>query len=55
MRERSGKIALFLFTKAILEEHSIDVCNYDNMKRNFTYIDDIMMVRVMDKVPEPDP
>jgi UDP-glucuronate 4-epimerase len=35
-------MALFLFTKAILENRPIDVFNYGKMKRNFTYIDDIV-------------
>jgi len=50
-------MALFLFTKAILEERPIDVFNYGRMKRDFTYIDDIIegVVRVMHRVPEPDP
>lgn len=48
-------MALFLFTKAILERRSIDVFNYGNMQRDFTYIDDIVegVVRVLDKIPEP--
>jgi UDP-glucuronate 4-epimerase len=35
-------MALFLFTKAILEGRPIDVFNQGKMKRNFTYIDDIV-------------
>ena len=35
-------MALFLFTKAILEGRPIDVFNDGNMKRDFTYIDDIV-------------
>ena len=35
-------MALFLFTKAILEGASIDVFNNGKMRRNFTYIDDIV-------------
>jgi UDP-glucuronate 4-epimerase len=35
-------MALFLFTKAILEEKAINVFNHGRMKRNFTYIDDIV-------------
>ncbi|RIX44187.1 MAG: NAD-dependent epimerase [Rhodocyclales bacterium GT-UBC] len=44
-------MALFLFTKAILEGRPIDVFNYGNMKRDFTYIDDIVegVIRVMDR------
>lgn len=50
-------MALFLFTKAILENRPIDVFNYGKMQRDFTYIDDIIegVVRVMEKIPEPDP
>ncbi len=50
-------MALFLFTKAILEGRPIDVFNYGKMKRDFTYIDDIVegVVRVLDKIPEPNP
>jgi UDP-glucuronate 4-epimerase len=41
-------MALFLFTKAILEGKPIDVFNHGNMERDFTYIDDIVdgIVRV---------
>ena len=50
-------MAAFLFTKAILEEKPIQVFNHGNMKRDFTYIDDIIegVVRVMGKLPEPNP
>lgn len=50
-------MALFLFTKAILEGRPIDVFNHGKMKRDFTYIDDIVqgVVRTMDRVPEADP
>ncbi|MHB8093054.1 MAG: NAD-dependent epimerase [Syntrophales bacterium] len=50
-------MALFLFTRAILEDRPIDVFNNGNMKRDFTYIDDIVegLVRVMDKTPEANP
>jgi UDP-glucuronate 4-epimerase len=50
-------MALFLFTKAILEGRPIDVFNRGDMRRDFTYIDDIVegVVRVIDKTPEPDP
>ena len=48
-------MALFLFTKAILEGKSIDVFNHGKMKRDFTFIDDIVegLVRVIGKVPVP--
>lgn len=50
-------MAYFSFTKAILEERPIDVFNFGKMKRDFTYIDDIIegIVRVIRKVPQPDP
>ena len=50
-------MALFLFTKAILEGKPIDVFNHGNMQRDFTYIDDIIegIVRVIQKIPEPNP
>lgn len=49
-------MALFLFTKSILEGKPIDVFNYGKMKRDFTYIDDIVegVVRVIERIPEPD-
>lgn len=47
-------MAYFSFTKAILEGKPIDVFNYGDMKRDFTYIDDIVesVVRIMDKIPQ---
>jgi len=47
-------MALFLFTKAILEKKPIKVFNYGKMRRDFTYIDDIVegVIRVMKKIPE---
>lgn len=50
-------MALFIFTKAILEDKPIDVFNYGKMKRDFTYIDDIIegVVKIIDKIPEPNP
>ncbi|MBA2880881.1 UDP-glucuronate 4-epimerase [Desulfosalsimonas propionicica] len=50
-------MALFLFTRAILEGRPIQVFNHGRMQRDFTYIDDIIegVVRVMGKLPEPDP
>ncbi len=49
-------MALFLFTKAILENRPIDVFNNGNMIRDFTYIDDIVegIVRVIDNPAKPD-
>ncbi|MDT3671438.1 MAG: NAD-dependent epimerase [Aromatoleum sp.] len=50
-------MALFLFTKAILEGRPIDVFNHGKMKRDFTYIDDIVegVVRTLDRTAAPDP
>ncbi len=49
-------MALFLFTKAILEGRPIDVFNHGRMQRDFTYVDDIVegVIRVTDKVATPD-
>ncbi len=49
-------MALFLFTKAILEGKPIDVFNHGNMQRDFTFVDDIVegVIRVMDKTAEAD-
>lgn len=43
-------MALFLFTRAILEGKPIDVFNHGKMKRDFTYIDDIVegIIRTLD-------
>ncbi len=50
-------MALFLFTKAILNHQPIQVFNNGNMQRDFTYIDDIVegVVRVMKNIPAADP
>ena len=50
-------MALFLFTKATLEGKPLRVFNYGKMRRDFTYIDDIVegVYRVLQKVPEPNP
>ena len=49
-------MALFLFTRAILEGRPIDIFNEGRMERDFTYIDDIVegVARVMDRIPTPD-
>jgi UDP-glucuronate 4-epimerase len=49
-------MALFLFTKAILEGKPIDVYNHGKMKRDFTYVDDIVeaIIRLIPKAPTPD-
>jgi len=50
-------MALFLFTRAILEGKPIDVYNFGKMRRDFTYIDDIVegVVQVMNHTAQPDP
>ena len=47
-------MALYLFTKAIIEGKSIDVFNHGNMQRDFTYIDDIVegIIKVNDNPPK---
>jgi len=51
-------MALFIFTRAILEDRPIDVFNHGHMRRDFTYVDDVVegIVRVSDHpaVPNPD-
>ncbi|MGC3962336.1 MAG: NAD-dependent epimerase [Rhodocyclaceae bacterium] len=49
-------MALFLFVKAVLEGRSIDVFNHGKMRRDFTYIDDIVegVIRTLDHVATPD-
>ncbi|MDA1016976.1 MAG: NAD-dependent epimerase [Planctomycetota bacterium] len=48
-------MAIFHFSKAILEDRPIDVFNNGQMKRDFTYIDDIVegLVRTADRVATP--
>src|SRR5262245_53495695 len=50
-------MALFLFTKAILEGRPIQVFNEGRMRRDFTYIDDVVeaALRVSDRPAEPNP
>jgi UDP-glucuronate 4-epimerase len=50
-------MALFLFTKAILEGRPIDVFNSGKIRRDFTYFDDIVegVLRVTDRVAKPNP
>lgn len=50
-------MALFLFTRAILEGKPIRVFNHGHHKRSFTYVDDIVegIVRTLDRVPGKDP
>ncbi|MRT11722.1 NAD-dependent epimerase/dehydratase family protein [Enterobacteriaceae bacterium RIT711] len=49
-------MALFKFTRAIVEGNSIDVYNHGQMRRDFTYIDDIAeaIVRLQDVIPQAD-
>jgi len=50
-------MALFLFTKAMLEGRPIQVFNNGQMTRDFTYVDDIIesLIRLLDKPAAPDP
>jgi len=50
-------MALFLFTKAILAGEPIDVFNFGQCRRDFTYIDDIVegVIRVIDRPATPNP
>jgi UDP-glucuronate 4-epimerase len=50
-------MAYFSFTKAIIEDRTIDVYNEGRMQRDFTYVDDIVegVVRVLDKAPPSQP
>lgn len=50
-------MALFLFTRAILDGRPVRLFNEGRMSRDLTYIDDVVtgVVRVLDRVPRPDP
>ena len=50
-------MALFIFTKAILEGKPIEVFNHGKMKRDFTYVDDIVegIIRTLDHPATPNP
>lgn len=50
-------MALFKFTKAIVNDESIDVYNHGNMMRDFTYVDDIVesITRLVEKPAKPNP
>jgi len=50
-------MALFMFTKSILAGKPIDVFNYGNHRRDFTYVDDIVegVIRVLDQPATPNP
>lgn len=49
-------MALFKFTKKIINGESIDIYNHGDMRRDFTYIDDIVegIIRIQDVIPEVD-
>ncbi|MDE3181470.1 MAG: NAD-dependent epimerase [Acidobacteriota bacterium] len=50
-------MALFLFTRAILEGKPIEAFNSGKMRRDYTYVDDVVegIVRVLERIPQPDP
>ncbi|WP_431065805.1 NAD-dependent epimerase [Methylotuvimicrobium sp.] len=50
-------MALFLFTKAILNGEKIQVFNYGKHRRDFTFIDDIVegVIRTLDNIAQPNP
>jgi UDP-glucuronate 4-epimerase len=50
-------MAMFLFTKAILEDRPIQLFNEGRMQRDFTYVDDVAegVVRTLDRPPSPNP
>ena len=50
-------MALFIFTNRILAGEPVEVYNHGNMKRDFTYVDDIVegIRRVLNRPPSPDP
>jgi UDP-glucuronate 4-epimerase len=49
-------MALYRFTEAIVHDRVIELYNEGNMRRDFTYIDDVVagVVKVLDRVPQPD-
>ena len=49
-------MAYYKFTKSIVDGKAIQLYNHGNMKRDFTYVDDIVegIVRLVDKIPQPD-
>lgn len=50
-------MAYFTFTRAILEDRPVQVFNQGKLKRDFTYVDDIVegVARVLERSPQPDP
>jgi UDP-glucuronate 4-epimerase len=47
-------MALFIFTKAIVEGRPIDIYNFGKMKRDFTYVDDIVggIMKLLPRIPQ---
>jgi UDP-glucuronate 4-epimerase len=50
-------MALYLFARAISEGRPINLFNHGNMRRDFTYVDDVVeaMMRIVDRIPQGDP
>lgn len=50
-------MALYIFTKSIVEDKAIDVYNNGKMQRDFTFIDDIVdgIIKLIPAVPQPSP
>ena len=50
-------MALYLFARAITEGRPINLFNQGNMRRDFTYVDDVVeaMIRIVDRPPQGDP
>jgi UDP-glucuronate 4-epimerase len=50
-------MAMYIFASAILEGRPITLFNYGNMRRDFTYVDDVIesIVRLVDRPPTPNP
>src|SRR5579885_3083770 len=50
-------MAMWLFARAILAGQPIKLFNYGNMRRDFTYVDDIVesVIRLVDRPPAPEP
>jgi len=48
-------MAMFIFASAIIKRHPIQLFNYGKMRRDFTYVDDVIeaVERLLDRVPEP--
>jgi len=50
-------MALFIFTRAILNDEPIELFNQGRMQRDFTYVDDVTnaVLSLLERTPEPDP